>query len=66
MTDKAALTIPEAAKYGNIGQNELRYQANNNPAFPAFKVGQRKILIDRVKFEKWIADMAQKRMGFSK
>lgn len=66
LSEKAALTIPEAAKYSSIGLGELRWQAKNNPELGAFKVGQRKILIDRVKFDAWISKMASIRAGFQK
>lgn len=66
MIEKSTLTINEAAKHSGIGQQELRWQAKNNPKFPCFVVGKRKILIERNLFEAWITERATKRVGLSK
>lgn len=53
--DKIALTIPEAAKYSNIGQNKLS-ELMKKPRCPfVLYVGNKK-LVKRKEFERFISE----------
>ena len=53
MSEPVNMTIRQFMEYENIGRT-LAYQLVNDPSFyPAFRIGKRKILINREKLEKW-------------
>lgn len=56
--DKVLLTIPEAALYSNIGQNNLS-KLLNQPRCPFVLYVGNKRLIKRKEFERYISDTVE-------
>lgn len=52
--EKLNITVPEAAAYSGIGENKIREMMEELDCDFVLKVGSRKNLIKRVKFEKYI------------
>ena len=57
------MTIDEAAEITSISPNQLREWANDEPTFPAFKIGK-KIIIPVKDLEEWLSMRARARAGF--
>ncbi|MCR5098407.1 MAG: hypothetical protein K6B14_05615 [Lachnospiraceae bacterium] len=53
--EKQNLTVEEAAEYSNIGQNKLRAMMGDPMCTFSLKVGSGKTLINRKKFDDFIA-----------
>lgn len=51
---KYTLSVEEAAAYSNIGENKIRELMNENDCDFVLKVGCRKSLIKRTKFERYL------------
>lgn len=52
--EKLNLTVEEAANYSGIGIHKLRELMNENDCDFVLRIGTKKTLIKRVKFEKYI------------
>ncbi|MCI9006135.1 MAG: transposase [Lachnospiraceae bacterium] len=52
--EKLNITVSEAAAYSGIGENKIREMMEELDCDFVLKVGSRKSLIKRVKFEKYI------------
>lgn len=58
-----ALSCEMAAELTPLGINRIRYLANTDPTFPAFKNGNG-IVIPTKAFEEWLCEQAANRLGF--
>lgn len=63
--EKLNITTKEAAIRANMGINKIR-ELCKLPDFPAFLSGKRKILINAAKFDKWLENKADRRVGFKR
>ena len=59
-----ALTCEMAAELTPLGINRIRYLANTDPTFPAFKNGKGIVIPTRA-FEDWLCAQAAERLGFA-
>ena len=63
MPDPLALTPKMAAALTPLGEGRIRFLANTDPSFPAFKNGTDVIIPTRA-FEEWLCERAANRLGF--